>query len=188
MRGMKRTSIPKACALAAFLAFQSLGCGRQSANQAVDDVLKKAGKSRETVFPLAGKITIDGHAPELKPGARMFVMLHNRDKLDTPTGPILKTVCKPNGEFAFSTYLQGDGVPVGKYVVTVAQLRQGFRQGYIGPDALKNLYNDPEANAKIEEFLIDHKPPGKTDCAFDLKIAGLAPASPGPHAVTKIRP
>lgn len=164
------------------------GCGRQTANQAVDAALQKAGKSREVVFPLAGKVLIDGRDVDMRPGVRMFVMLHDRDTLDASKGPPFKAICKPNGEFTFNTYLQGDGVPSGRYVVTIAQLHQGFRRGYVGPDGLKNLYNDPEANVKIDTFVINHQPPGKADYVFELQIANREPAEPGPHAVTKLRP
>jgi len=114
-------------------------------------------------------------------------MLHDPAKLDAAKGPLFKAVCKPNGEFSFNTYLEGDGVPPGKYVLTIVRLHQGFRQGYIGPDGLKNLYNDPDANAKVEGFLIDHNSPGKPDLAFNLQIEGREPGKPGPNAVTKMR-
>lgn len=188
MDDMPHSLVRARALLVVLLALGTAGCEKRSASQAVDEALQRAAKSRREVYPLAGKITTDGHALALRPASRIFVMLHDRDKLDAATGPLLKTVCKPDGEFVFSTYLQGDGVPAGKYVVTIAQLRQGFRQGYVGPDVLKNLYNDPDANAKIDEFVIDHKPPGKTDYALDLQIEGREPANPGPHAVTKIRP
>jgi hypothetical protein len=184
-----RDSIFRALSMVAvFAALGAVGCGGNTANQAVDEVLKQSGKSRNEVFPLAGKITIDGHEPELRPGARLFVMLHDRDSLDARKGPAFKTSCQPNGEFSFNTYLQGDGVPPGKYVITIAQLHQGFRQGYIGPDGLKNLYNDPEVNSKLPEFVIDHTRPGETNCSFDLQVVGRDAAKPGSHAVTKLRP
>ena len=165
-----------------------VGCGKQTASQAVDTVLQKTGGSRDAVFPLAGKITIDGHEPHLNPSVRMFVMLHDPARLDASKGPLFKAVCKPNGQFAFNTYIEGDGVPAGKYVVTIVQFRQGFHRGYLGGDSLKNLYNDPDANSKLDEFVINHQAPGKTDNAFDLQIEGREPGVPGPHAVTKIGP
>jgi hypothetical protein len=187
MSWMKRATLSRPCALAALFAFQALGCGRESANQAVDNALARAGKARDAVSPLAGKVTIDGQAPDLKPAQRLFVMLHDRAKLETAPALLFKATCKANGEFSFNSYLQGDGVPPGKYVVTFVELRQAFHQGFRGPDLLKNLYNDPDANAKTDEFVIDHRPPGKTDYLFDLKINDREPATPGPHAVTTLR-
>ncbi|HUE15288.1 MAG TPA: hypothetical protein VMR25_14050, partial [Planctomycetaceae bacterium] len=56
-----------------------------------------------------------------------------------------------------------------------------------GPDGFKNLYNDPEKNAKVPEFKIDQQAPGKSDYKFDLKLAGQQEAEPGPKALTTIK-
>ncbi len=61
------------------------------------------------------------------------------------------------------------------------------KRGYFGKDLLKNLYNDPTQNEKSPELVIDHQPPGKKDYLIDLKIVGRDAATPGPHAVTKLR-
>jgi hypothetical protein len=181
-------------ALAALAVVGTAGCGRQTADQAVNEALKNAGQSRVSVFPLAGKVTIDGHAPEIgaagpaaTSGPRIFLFLYDPAKLDAPVSGLPKATCKPNGEFAFNTYGKGDGVPPGKYVVAIVELKLDKRKGHVGPDGLKNLYNDPEKNAQILEFTIDHQPPGKTDYAFDLKIEGREAATPGPKAVTVFR-
>lgn len=123
----------------AWVVVAACGCGRPTADQTVNNVLLQAGKSRDNVFPLAGRVAIDSQAPELKPAQRLIVMLHDPAKLDAPQGPALKTTCKPNGEFAFSTYVDRDGAPAGKYVVTFVVLRQATRMGHLGPDGLKNL-------------------------------------------------
>ena len=53
-----------------------------------------------------------------------------------------------------------------------------------GGDGLKNLYNDPDKNAKEERFQINLTSPGKTDWTFDLAVAGKDPiTTPGEHAV-----
>jgi hypothetical protein len=113
-------------------------------------------------------------------------MLHDPATVKTAKGPPPKAICQPNGDFAFNTYVQGDGVRAGKYVLTIAELRHAPRMGYVGPDALKNLFNDPDANAKVDEFVIDHQPPGRTDYVFDLRVEGREPATPGPNAITKL--
>ncbi len=86
----------------------------------------------------------------------------------------------------FSSYGIGDGVPPATYVVVFAVLTDKKKHGYVGPDELKNLYNDPEKNEKIPEFKIDHKAPGKTDYDFNLKVAGNENPTPGPKALTSI--
>jgi hypothetical protein len=74
---------------------------------------------------------------------------------------------------------------VGIYVLTFAQLQPNGTR-YVGPDALRNLYNDPDTNAEIAEFKIDHKAPGKKDYAFDLKLDNSAAVEPGPHAIKSL--
>jgi hypothetical protein len=186
----RQDSVFRAFAVLAALAVAgAAGCGRQSSEQAVDEALRMAGQSRKTVFPLAGKVTIDGHAPgKTDPLApRITVMLFDQAKLDAPLDTVPRTNCKANGEFAFSSYGQGDGVPAGKYVVTIVELKFDKRKGHTEPDELKNLYNDPEKNAQIPEFKIDHQSPGKTNYDFDLQIAGHEQATPGPHSVVRYR-
>jgi hypothetical protein len=91
------------------------------------------------------------------------------------------------------SYERGDGVPTGSYVVLFAELiptplmATKRSKGLRGPDGLMNLYNDPDRNKQDVQFKIDITPPGKSDYAFDLKVAGKEAATPGPHAVTEIK-
>ena len=49
-------------------------------------------------------------------------------------------------------------------------------------------YNDPDKNAGKPEFHVELTPPGKTDYAFNLKVAGEQPVDqPGPKATTEVR-
>jgi hypothetical protein len=164
------------------------GCGGSSAQKRVDDLLKESGQSRGEVYPLAGRITIDGETPQAGGFGQphLVVLLFDQSKLDGSAKPVRKAVCDPKGEFVFSTYDEGDGVPPGKYVLAFVELRFERRKGYLGKDGLKNLYNDPEANSKVEDFVIDHHA-GKKDYVFNLQLAGREQASPGPKAVTKIK-
>ena len=79
--------------------------------------------------------------------------------------------------------------PIRPVVFAFALLTRKGQGNFIGPDALNNLYNDPDANAKAHpEFAIDHQAPGKTDYQFNLEAAGQPPvSSPGRHAVTKVK-
>jgi len=55
------------------------------------------------------------------------------------------------------------------------------------PDELQNLYNDPENNAKVPEFNVEIKSPGRSDWQFDLAVAGKEPVTnPGSKAITKL--
>ena len=153
------------------------------------------------VAKFSGRVTVDGKPP--KENCRLFVILNNPKHLDqTANGerPNLFVACDPKGDFSFSTYQPHDGVVAGKYVVTFVELhriisRSSFRnirtspftpgpERYARPDELHNLYNDPDKNAKIEEFVVDLQPPGSSHHNFDLVIAGKKPVDkPGPNAV-----
>jgi hypothetical protein len=165
-----------------------VGCGGAGTKQSVDDILKESGKSRTTVLPFGGKITIDGQVPEVggfaKP--RLVVMLFDQANPDAPPGSVPKAICDAKGEFTFSTYDEGDGVAPGKYVLALVALRFEKKKGYTGGDVLKNLYNDPSQNLKVPELNIDHQAANR-DYSIDLKLAGRDAATPGPKAVTIIK-
>jgi hypothetical protein len=163
------------------------GCGRrESADQALDRALKDTNKTREATAQFSGKVTVDGLKPALGKGQSLVVMLYDPQK-PPPNRQIMprSTRCRPDGSFAFNTYGTDDGVPVGNYIVLFAVLKPA-KNGFHGPDGLKNLYNDPEKNEKVPDYHIELKPPGKTDYAFNLEVAGKEAASPGTHAVTGI--
>jgi hypothetical protein len=181
----------QAISLCAWVGSLAAGCGgTSSADQALDQQLKASDATREVVASFAGKVTVDGQPPA--PGSKesLVVILYDPAHPSTPEKPPRFTFCGKEGRFEFHTYLRGDGVPVGSYVVLFAQLKTGGRgsPGFKPPDALKNLYNDPEKNALVPELKIDHTAPGRTDYAFDLAVAGKDPiAEPGPKAITQIR-
>ena len=154
----------------------------------IDAEIRRTGKSRDAVFPLAGQVLLDGRPVELKKASqKLIVMLNDAALPDVPIGARRFVECGPDGRFVFSTYLDADGVPPGHYIVTFAQLTYKKKRGHCGPDALKNLYNDPDENSKSADFNIDHHAPGKTDYLFDLQIAGKEPiTSPGPKALIAI--
>jgi len=166
-----------------------VGCSHtQSSDEALNKALGEAGMSKDAVVPLEGKVTIDNQPPQLAQGQRLLVMLNDPKKPDQSS--LEKRYVETNGlgEFAFESYKKGDGVKPGKYVVTFAILQRGGKKGMHGPDQLKNLYNDPEKNEKITQFVIDHQAPGKTDYAFNLDLAGKeANTTPGSHALTTLQ-
>lgn len=159
-----------------------VGCNRtQSSDEALNKALAGAGISKDAVYPLAGKVTIDSQPPQLAKGQRLIVMLNDPQKLDQSSLDKRYESTNANGEFSFTTYKKGDGVKAGKYILTFAILRRAGKRGIVGPDQLKNLYNDPDKNEKIAQFVIDHQAPGKTDYDFNLDMAGKeANTSPAP--------
>jgi hypothetical protein len=153
------------------------------------------------VAKFAGHVSVDGQPPPEQ--ATLFVILN--DPQHPKPGGKAYTICDPQGNFAFSTYLEGDGAPTGKYVVSFVVFHQGggatngrgstmgrlpglFAVEYVGPDGLKNLYNDPEKNKDDPKFLAEIASPGRTDYDFNLEVAGKEPVrTPGPYAATKLR-
>lgn len=176
--------------LAAFALFLVAGCSGQSADQALDKSLAAAGQQRTMVYPLAGKVVVDGLPPELgEEGETIILMLNDPARMDKPNviGPYVKI--GKTGEFSFRTYGTNDGLPPGKFIVTIAKLKKNRpKRDLVGPDGFHNLYNDPDRNQKENpDFNIDHQAPGKTDYVFDLKIAGRdEPPAAGPHALTHV--
>jgi hypothetical protein len=101
--------------------------------------------------------------------------------------PVAYKICNPDGSFDFNTYTGNDGYPPGHYVLAFAKLHRDFGRRFHGPDGLKNLYNDPDVNAKKTEFVLDLSPPGTTDFNVDLRVEGEQPVEqPGPHAITSV--
>jgi hypothetical protein len=159
------------------------GCSsRQATDQAIDKALESAGQKREAVYPLAGKVTVDGLPPDLAEGEWIVMML--KDPANPSAKGPLRLISR-SGEFAFETFGKADGVKAGTYIATFSKLKRGQHKEYPGPDEFQNLYNDPDRNLKESpELKIDHRPPGKKDYAFDLKIAGREASAAGPNAVT----
>jgi hypothetical protein len=172
-----------ACAILA-----AAGCSKSGNHASLEALLKQSGDNRASLYPLAGKVTIDGQPAQYAKPQRLVMMLYDPTRPDLPP---FKRPCKDisaEGTFAFGTYAKGDGLPAGKFVVTFAVLRV-TNQGLLGPDQLNNLYNDPDKNAQNPEFNIVHQAPGKEDYLFDLKVAGQEGVRmPGPNALTELRP
>jgi hypothetical protein len=165
-------------ALLVLLALHAAGCSHtQSESEALKKSLEVNGRSEETVVKFSGTVTIDGQPPTVDRRSPFFVFAY--DPKNPPKGrqTPFTAHCDKSGHFAFNTYGTGDGLPAGSYVVLFAQPKAGV-------DELKNLYNDPDVNAKEERFQINLTPPGKTDWSFDLAVTGKDPnPSPGPHTV-----
>jgi hypothetical protein len=162
------------------------GCtGRQSPEQRLQKALRAAGQIKDTVFPLAGHVLVDGAPPAYDPQRPVVVALIVGGKSAEPAAGCRIAECDPDGHFSFSTYARDDGVKPGRYVVAIARLWRTAPRSYAGPDEFHNRYNDPDKNALEPTLQIEHKSPGKGDYEFHLQIAGADPVeTPGPHGVT----
>jgi len=162
------------------------GCSSgQTSDQAIDKALANAGKTREAVCPLAGKVTVDGLPPDLAEAEWIVMML--KDPANPKADGRIAVISR-SGEFAFKTFGTDDGVKAGTYIATFTKLKRGQHKQYPGPDQFQNLYDDPDRNLKeYPELKIDHQRPGKKNYVFDLKVAGREAAAAGPNAVTHFR-
>ncbi len=182
-RGTTQVALVALAGIALVLA----GCGSQP-KKTLDDQLKELHVDHKPTGKFAGTVTIDGQAPRdaIKQGLR--IMLYDPSSPPGPnSAPLNAIVDFKTGAFEFSSYSQNDGAPEGKYIVLFAALKHsllGKDTGYHQPDALLNLYNDPDKNAKIPEFNVTITAPGKSDYHFDLKLIGAEKGVPGPKAIT----
>jgi hypothetical protein len=190
-------SVPLAarCAAVAGMAVLFAGCGSKSADQALQQAyLNNPSVTKAHIATFEGTVTVDGAPPD-KPGMVLLVILNDPKKPQDPHRvPKLVAGCTPDGHFDFTTFTAHDGVECGSYIVTFVQLKNlaapfgKIKKAGLGPpDALNNLYNDPDKNADVPEFHVEIKPPGITDAHFDLIVAGKDPVpQAGPHAITSL--
>jgi hypothetical protein len=198
-RAPQRPLMSVAAGLFLVAAFQGCG-GGSKIDHAEEEQAKEIAFVKENLAKLAGRVSVDGQPPA--ENTSLVVILNDPEHLDATAGsrkPKLYSVCGRQGEFALMT-------KPGKYILTFVQLHQAeiragsrpvgrglgpgggtSRGDLIPPDELKNLYNDPDKNAKVEAFQVDLKLPGKDDYQIDLAVAGKDPApTSGPNAVTRI--
>lgn len=98
------------------------------------------GESRVPVFPVTGRVTVDGQPPV---GAQ--IVLHPLDKSTprdvTPSGSV-----KEDGSFAISAYEHGDGAPAGEYVATIQWFKIVPELGGPGPNVIPKQYTSHETS------------------------------------------
>jgi hypothetical protein len=181
-RGQNCADRPGRGAALVLFALVAAGCGGESAEQAIARRQKELKLPQKEVVKFSGTATIDGQPPEVPDGHALLVALCAPNDPPPDKKPPRYAIVHKDGTFQFGE----DGVVPASYVVAIALLRRGKPGSFRGPDALHNLYNDPEKNASLEGFALDLKPPGKTNANFNLTVAGQEPvATPGPKALIK---
>ncbi len=111
MRSANHLNFHRPRLTAALACFLAVGCGGQSAEQAFNRAMSDSGKAQEKAYPLAGKVTIDGQSPKFTDRSyRLVFVLNDPDNLDVPAIQRPHVEVKKNGEFAFSTIGQRDGI------------------------------------------------------------------------------
>lgn len=148
------------CGLIA-LVFAS-GCGPNVESD--QERLKRLVPNAAQTTKVTGKVTVDG-----APVKDILVTLHNPKQSGKAQRPNART--REDGTFQISTYLEGDGAPPGEYHVTLEWLTfQSIGAQWIGPDKLKNQYNDPKStpfHVTVTDAPLEIPP-------FELKVEGVA--------------
>src|SRR5262249_48324561 len=125
-------------------------------------LIPSCGKGRKELYPVRTKVFVDN-----KPAADVFINLHPVDKSEPGrTASFGRT--DANGEVTLSTFVAGDGVPEGEYVVTFTwRERSGLlKDQFEGPDRLKGQYYD----LKTSKFRVTVQPKPNELPPFYLKI------------------
>lgn len=132
------------------------------------------------VYPVSGRILVDGG-----PIAELIVRLIPASAKEADASHP-KAFTDAGGEFAFSTYLQGDGVPPDSYRLVVERLTRQGPTMWVGPDKLNNLYN--HLNEPAATITVDKNRP-QTGLVISLKVEGRTPKpAPAGSAITIGRP
>ncbi len=97
---------------------------------------------RLPVVPVEGALTFDGRPI---PGA--LVVFHPTDTALLDRLPPPRATVREDGTFTLTTYVAGDGAPVGAYKVTVEWRKLMDRDGDViaGPNVLPDRYRRPQS-------------------------------------------
>ena len=117
---------------------------------------------RLKVYPLKGQLFVDE-----KPAAKAFVYIHLTEG-SNPSGVRPYAQVDDNGTFAFSTYVQGDGVPTGDYILTFEWKEASgiMKNNYEGPDRLKGRFTDPKKSTQKVSVGKEPKDLGRIDLSL----------------------
>lgn len=100
------------------------------------------GPPRKATFPVTGTVLVDG-----KPVDQLAIRCISVAGIDTKDPTESATFTDTEGKFQIATYQQGDGVPVGSYVLTFEWGQWNYiSMQYGGPDKLKGKYADAETS------------------------------------------
>ena len=135
-----------------------VGCGASDK----DDVSKArledmSGGSVKETAPVSGVLTVDG-----KPMSDVYIYVHANGE----GNPVTNAKTDGEGKFSFSTYLPGDGLPVGSYSLTFKLMPDIPKNKDVGPDLFKGKY---KSSQKSEQKLTVQAGKPQTEVKIDLK-------------------
>ena len=115
--------------------------------------LPSCGSGRKAVYQVHGQV----FAKNGQPAADAFVVFHPVDAADGDAH-IPSAYVNEDGSFSLTTYTQGDGAPVGEYIVTIEwrpRVKSAFDPNRHGRDKLEGRYSNV-AKSKLR-FTIEKK-------------------------------
>lgn len=108
----------------------------------------------KAVFPVTGTITVDGKTP----GSALQIVVHEKGGIDKEDPSVSSGNTEPDGTFALSTYVTGDGVPQGEYALTFTWKEFNLLSAtYSGKDKLNDRYSNPDTSEV--KFTVDGSGP-----------------------------
>lgn len=113
------------------------GCGG-GADLSEEDLDKMAGGSRAETVAVSGKVTVAG-----TPTAGVMIYAYAQEGEPKPAAEIRTDA---DGNYAWSTYAAGDGLPPGTYKLTFAHVPKEGKGKNQGEDLFQGKYSDPTAS------------------------------------------
>lgn len=101
------------------------------------------GPPREQTSPVVGVVVVDGQPVEM-----LEASCHDVKLIGTDASVISTAFTDATGKLELSSYVEGDGLPDGDYVLTflLGQLDIVSRN-YVGPDKLNDRYKSPQESS-----------------------------------------
>jgi len=100
---------------------------------------RKPTQFRKETYPVKGVVYVDGN-----PASNLQVTVHDVKGIDKEHPTMSTAMTDDKGQFAVSTYNQGDGVPEGEYTATFVWGELNLLSMQYSGDKLKGRYNDPQ--------------------------------------------
>ena len=98
------------------------------------------GPPRKQTFPVTGVVLVDGQPVEV-----LEISCHDVKRIGTDDSVIVTAYTDAQGKFELASYVAGDGVPEGDYVLTFLWGEMNIiSRSYGGPDKLKERYKSPQ--------------------------------------------
>lgn len=138
------------------------------------------------IKPASGMFTVDGKPPG-SPGEggvaheHIVIRLYPKGRA-SKREEVVSTEVGPDGKFSFSTYVKGDGAPIGEFIMTWESLNLAPFSGglLLGPDLFKNNFSNPVEQDESKYSLSVNEQNKDTIVvpSIDVKMAELVDKEP----------